>query len=208
MSSGAEFPGWPDSEPAQGMAVVAVPAGERIETYLTGHPRAHQAVWVGEAADGASTFVVVGGDADAMVALAEAHPAGIVTVLPDSNLAIHTPLREPFRAFLAPVLAELEFADPAIPLYAGLARQPLTTAAQVRDMFDRNSVEPVYLPHIHGGMVDAGVELAVIVSASIPPGLLRLPFPVVHVERPSDVEKVLSAIYELDVRFPEQGVAA
>jgi len=75
-------------------------------------------------------------------------------------------------------------------------------------MFDRNPVDPVYLPYIHGGMSDAGVDLAVVVSASISDGMLRLPFPTVHVERPEDIQKVLSTIYELDIRYPQKGVPA
>lgn len=207
MVAGVDFPGWPPSSPPQGMAVVNVPNGQRIETYLAGHTRVHKAVWVGESASGAGTFVVVGGEADALVRLAEANP-GVVTPIPTQDLAIHTPIREPFRAFLAPYLARLEFTDPKLPLYAALEKKQLTTADEIRDMFDRNPVDPVYLPHIHGGMSDAGVDLAVVVSASISDGMLRLPFPTVHVERPEDIHKVLSTIYELDIRYPQKGVPA
>lgn len=207
MAAGVDFPGRPESAPGQGMAVVTVPHGERIETYVAGHPGVHPAVFVGAAADGSGTFVVVGGESDALERLARAHPDGVVTAVP-GELAIHTPLREPYRAFLAPYLAEVEFRDPLLPLYSGLDRKRLTTADEIRDMFDRNPVEPVHLPYIHDGMVDAGVELAIIVSASIPPGLLTLPFPVVHVDQPEDLQKVFSTLYELDVRYPERSLVA
>lgn len=208
MAAGVRFPPWPASEPAQGMAVVSVPDGESFEEYVRGHPRLHMGVWIGPGADGTRTHVVVGGRARDLAALAAAHPAGVVTVLPGVQLAIHTPLRERFRSLIAPFLERVDFRDPLIPLFGALENKQLTTAADVRHMFDRNPVEPVYLPHIHDAMLQAGTELAVVVSASIPPGLLRIPFPVVHVDGPRDIEKVLSSIYELDVRYPERGVAA
>ncbi|WP_369384055.1 ACP S-malonyltransferase [Streptomyces sp. cg36] len=207
MAVGIDFPGLPASAPGQRMAVITVPDGEHIETYLAGHPEVHPAVWVGTSADGSGTFVVVGGENAAMDRLTAAHPEGVVTAVP-GELAIHTPLREPYRRFLAPHLAEVDFKDPLLPLYSGLDRGRLSTADEIRDMFDRNPVEPVHLPYIYDGMVDAGVDFAVIVSSSIPPGLLSLPFPVVHVGRPKDLEKVFSALYELDVRYPERSVVA
>jgi [acyl-carrier-protein] S-malonyltransferase len=122
-------------------------------------------------------------------------------------MAYHTPLREAFREFITPYLATLDFADPQLPFYGGLDARRLTTADHIRDLFERNPTAQINLPHVLDAMHETGVELVVIPGSSIPPGVLKLPFPAIHVHKPEDVDKALSAIYELDVQYPETGVS-
>ncbi|MFF0416261.1 ACP S-malonyltransferase [Kitasatospora sp. NPDC004745] len=190
-------------DPEEGMALAFVPAGLDTAPYGgDGRPGVHRAGDFGPTADGAARILMLSGERSALDALAAEVPQGTLVPLPDRTIAVHSPLRAPFRAFLAPYLDAMEFADPRLPLVSCLDRRTLTTGAGVRDLFHRNATDPISLVDVYTGMAEQGVRLGLVIGGSIPDGILRFPFPVVHVDRPEHVEQVLTSVYELGIDVP------
>ncbi|MFJ1706348.1 ACP S-malonyltransferase [Kitasatospora sp. NPDC088346] len=195
-----------DGDPEQGMALAFVPAGADTALYGEGRPGVHRAGDFGPTADGAARILMLSGERAALDELVAEVPPGTLVPLPDRTIAVHSPLRAPFRAFLAPYLEAMEFTDPRLPLVSCLDRRTLTTGAGVRDLFDRNATDPISLVDVYTGMKEEGVRLGLVIGGSIPDGILRFPFPVVHVDRPEHVEQVLTSVYELGIDVPEAEV--
>ncbi|MFD9734950.1 hypothetical protein [Umezawaea sp. NPDC059074] len=196
MRSGAHEE--PSDGPEEGLAIGTLPSPESAaelvvdgEVFLAGY--------FGRTADDAHGVHLLAGHLAALRRLADDRPAGQVTVLPGRAVAVHTPLRRHLRDALAPHIEGMAFAAPTVPLYSCFAEQRLTTAEDVRDVFLRNAVDPIDLTMVTRAMSADGVELGVVIGGSIPEGLLSFPFPVVHVRRPDDVEKLLLTAYELGV---------
>lgn len=190
-----EFPDPAADAPAQGLALAFVPTGEDVADYHA-TPHVHLAGTFGNTVDGSVTLVMLGGHADALVALATEHGAERVVVLPGRTIAVHTPLRATFTRFLADHVAAMPLQAPSIPLFSCLESRVLTSAEDVRDLFRRNPTTPITLSHLTEQMHAAGTHLCVVVGPAIPQGMLAFPFPVVHVERPEHVEQTLTAVYE------------
>jgi [acyl-carrier-protein] S-malonyltransferase len=196
----------PSGGPEEGLAIVAVPAAEDANE-LTTAGEVYRAGYFGRTADDAQGIYLLAGHLAALHRLAGERPAGQVTVLPGRAVAVHTPLRSHLRDALAPHIGGMAFTAPKIPLYSCFDEKRLTTAEEVRDVFLRNPVDPIDLTQVTRAMHRDGVELAVVIGGSIPEGLLSFPFPVVHVQRPEDIEKLLLTAYELGVELPVEGIA-
>ncbi|HEX6344391.1 hypothetical protein [Umezawaea sp.] len=190
----------PSGGPEEGLAIAAVPGPDGADE-LTVDGEVYRAGYFGRTADGAQGIYLLAGHLDALHRVAGERPAGQVTVLPGRAVAVHTPLRNHLRDALAPHVAGMAFTAPDVPLYSCFDEKRLTTAEDVRDVFLRNAVDPIDLTQVTRAMHAGGVELGVVVGGSIPEGLLSFPFPVVHVQRPEDVEKLLLTSYELGVEL-------
>ncbi|ANW21716.1 hypothetical protein [Streptomyces clavuligerus] len=202
LAHAANAPGPGPGDPEQGMALAFVP----VDTTPLDHPW-HGLVDVyfagdfGPMADGSRRILMLAGHREALDRVAAGAPPGGVVVLPGRTIAVHSPLRAAFRDFMAPHVAALPFTAPALPLLSCLERGVLTTAAEVRDLFQRNPVEPISLVDVCEGMRDEGVRLALVMGPAIPEGLLDFPFPVVHVEKPEHIRLAVETAYELGIDF-------
>ncbi|UED87992.1 ACP S-malonyltransferase [Streptomyces profundus] len=196
------------SEPAHALAIAAVPAGQSVAALIGETEGVHVAGDMGDTADRALRIHLLGGLREPLAALAGSLPEGLVTLLPGRGVAQHTPLRAPFRAFVAPYVDAIDFAAPQRPVLSCLDPGRLASGDEVRDLFRRNPTTPISLPYVYEGMREEGVQLGVVVGPAIPAGLLAIPFPVVHVEQPEHIEKVVSSVFELGIEYPETGVGA
>ncbi len=185
--------------PAQGAAALAVPADVDVHDVLEGpHEGVYIAVESGVSSSRGHQVFVLTGYLAALTALAEKLPGKIMQVLPDISVAFHSPLSGYLQDFLEPHIAEVFFQDPAIPMASCMEPRMLATADDVRDMFLRNQTTTVSLPHMLGGLVSTGTQLAVLVG----PGDVRrfpatLPFPIIHVETVDQLLESLGTIYEI-----------
>lgn len=194
-------PELPADEPEQGLALAFSPAeGELAAAYRgEGRPGVYLSGDFGPTADGAMRILMLSGERKALDALATELPAGTLAPLPDRPIAVHSPLRRHFREFMAPYIEGMPFKAPEVPLVSCLERKELTTAEEVRSLFDRNSTDPISLVDVCAGMKDLGVGLGLIMGGSIPDGILRFPFPVVHVDKPEHIDQVMSTAYDLGI---------
>ncbi|MFC0112338.1 hypothetical protein [Kibdelosporangium aridum] len=197
----------PAGRPAEALAVATIPVVEGIDGYCGrgAHGKVYQAGYFGPSADGSLAIHLLAGHLDALTALAVSHIPGRITILPGRSAAVHTPLRQHLRDNMASYVASMPIRTPLLPFYSCFEEKRLTTVDDVRDVFARNPVDPIDLTKVTAAMYADGVELGVIVGASIPAGLLGFPFPVVHVERPEDLEKAIATIYELGVDIAPAG---
>lgn len=107
--------------------------------------------------------VVISGHATAVaraVALAEARGVKKAKVLPVSA-PFHSPLMRPARERLAPLLREVAFRDPAVPVVTNIDAAPATTADAARDALERQVDGPVRWTESLEHMVGTGVEIFV-----------------------------------------------
>lgn len=100
---------------------------------------------------------------------------------------------------MAPRIDAIPFADPEVPLLSCLERKMLRSGDEVRDLFQRNSTDPISLVDVYSGMKEQGVQLGLVMGPSIPEGILAFPFPVVHIEQPEHIEQALSTAYDLGI---------
>ncbi|MFI9274397.1 ACP S-malonyltransferase [Kitasatospora sp. NPDC052896] len=189
--------------PEQGMALVFAPAGTESAGLAEGRPGVYLSGDFGPAADGSARILMLSGERAALEALAGELPAGLVNPLPDRTIAVHSPLRAHFRAFMAHYIDAMPFRAPELPLASCLERKTLVTAEDVRDLFHRNATDPISLVDVYTGMRQEGVRLGLVMGGSIPDGILDFPFPVVHVDRPEHIEQVLTTVYELGIDLPD-----
>lgn len=192
-------PALPEDAPAQGMALAFVPAGTEVAAFTADRPGVHLSGDFGPTADGTAGIMMLSGERAALEALAADLPPGLITPLPDRTIAVHSPLRAHFRTFMAPHIDAMDFQAPALPLASCLDPKILRTGDDVRDLFHRNATDPISLVDVYTGMKQQGVRLGLVMGGSIPDGILRFPFPVVHVDRPEHIEQVLTTVYELGV---------
>ncbi len=206
MLAGArDTPELPAGSPAQGIALAFVQMADsdpaRGEPDHPGEGRAgiHLAGDFGPTADGKQRILMLAGHAEALNALAAEALPGTVVPLPGRTIAVHSPLRRHFREFMAPRIDAMAFSAPELPLLSCLEPKKLTTADEVRDLFQRNSTDPISLVDVYTGMKNEGVELGLVMGPSIPEGILAFPFPVVHIEKPEHIQQALSTAYDLGI---------
>lgn len=203
-----DTPPLPPDAAEQGLALAFEPAGDDSGRYRgAGRDGVYPAGVFGPTADGSTTILMLSGVQAALLALAAELPEGTVIPLPGRAMAIHSPLRMHFREFMAPYIDAMPFADPELPLISCLDRKVLVTAADVQDAFQRNPTDPINLVYIYEAMKDEGVRLGFVMGGSIPDGVLRFPFPVVHVDRPEHIEQALTTVFELGIDVPAARVS-
>ena len=112
----------------------------------------------------------------------------------------HSSLMKPAEERLAPLLAEISFADPAVPVYVNVDAAPVTTADAARDALVRQVSRPVRWEESVRRMVDDGVSLFVEIGpGKVLSGLIRRiakGVPSVNVAGPEDLERARAAIRE------------
>lgn len=193
-------PGQPAGTPEQGLALAFEPAADDTVRYRrAARPGVYLAGQFGLTTDGATRILMLSGEKQALDELAAELPQGSVVPMPGRPIAIHSPLRAHFRTFMASHIDAMPFRDPGLPLISCLDRRVLVTADDVRDTFHRNSTDPINLVHICEAMKDEGVRLGLVMGGSIPDGILRFPFPVVHVDRPEHLDQVTTTVFELGI---------
>ncbi|MDH6142624.1 MULTISPECIES: malonyl transferase [Kitasatospora] len=192
----------PDA-PAEGIAIAFVPTDRDPAAY---HEPAVADVYLasdfGPSMDGGARMLMLSGLRAALEKVAAEAPQGTVAVLDQYQIALHTPLRRAAGDFLEPWITAMPLRDPALPLSSCLEQRTLVTAEEVRDLFLRNTTDPVHLPLVYAEMKRQGVRLGLVLGPSIPSGIVDFPFPVVHIETPEHVGQALSAIYELGIEIP------
>ncbi|KOG89390.1 malonyl transferase [Streptomyces varsoviensis] len=200
MLAGArDTPELPADAPAQGIALAFAQTADGPGHPGEGRTGIHLAGDFGPTADGKQRILMLAGHAEALTALAAEAPPGTVVPLPGRTIAVHSPLRRHFRDFMAPRVDAMAFSAPQLPLYSCLERKKLSSADDVRDLFQRNSTDPISLVDVYTGMKSEGVELGLVMGPSIPEGILAFPFPVVHIEKPEHVQQALSTAYDLGI---------
>ncbi|MER7105856.1 ACP S-malonyltransferase [Streptomyces humidus] len=194
-------PELPPESPEQGLALAFAPVeGDLVAAYRgEGRAGVHLSGVFGVTADGAMQILMLSGERSALEEVAADLPPGTIAPLPDRPIAVHSPLRGHHREFMAPYVGAMPFTAPELPLFSCLEQKKLTTAEGVRDLFDRNSTDAISLPDVCAGMKEEGVRLALIMGGSIPDGILRFPFPVVHVDQPEHVQQVLTSAFDLGI---------
>ncbi|MFI9503677.1 hypothetical protein [Nocardia sp. NPDC052566] len=208
LAHARDTPDQPAGTPEQGIALAFEPIGDDTGRYRgVDMPGVYTAGQFGPTADGETRILMLSGERAALDELGERLPEGTVVQLPGRSMAIHSPLRGHFRTFMAPYIDAMPFADPVATLISCLDRKILMTAADVRDSFQRNPTDPINLVYIYEAMKDEGVRLGLIMGGSIPDGVLRFPFPVVHVDRPEHIGQALTTVFELGIDVSAPRVA-
>ncbi|WP_221349347.1 ACP S-malonyltransferase [Streptomyces beigongshangae] len=206
LARAADAPDPPPGAVDEGMALAFVRAGdEQSPPPWQDLPDVHLAGDFGPVADGSQRIVMLAGHRTAIEHLAAGAEPGAIVPLPGRTIAVHSPLRRPFRDFMAPWVAKIPFTAPRITLLSCLERAELRTADEVRDMFERNPTDPISLVDIYEGMLSRDVRLGLVMGPAIPEGILAFPFPVVHVETPEHIELAVSTAYDLGIELSEAG---
>lgn len=189
------IPELPPDEPAQGVALCAVPP-ERDPDWFYGEHREgiYLAVDFGETLDGSQWMVLTGYKA-ALAELAAQEPDSVM-MMERGTAAVHSPLRRHASEFVREHVSTLEMRDPRIPLAACLGRHTLTTAEEVREAIWRNLVVTAGIPDGLAEMMRLGVKVLVIPGPSMADDMIKFPVPVVRVKRPDDIEPAVAAIKE------------
>ncbi|MEV6806890.1 ACP S-malonyltransferase [Streptomyces sp. NPDC051132] len=198
----AEAPDPRPDAPEEGMALAFVQAAEaQSPPPWQGLPDVHLAGDFGPMVDGSRRILMLAGHRAAIERLAADSEPGAIVPLPGRTIAVHSPLRRPFRDFIAPHIAQMPFTAPRIPLLSCLERGELKTADEVRHMFERNPTDPISLVDIYEGMRSHDVRLGLVMGPAIPEGMLAFPFPVVHVENSEHIQLAVSTAYDLGISF-------
>jgi [acyl-carrier-protein] S-malonyltransferase len=198
----------PTAEPAQGVAMAFAPDDGQDLAPWAARAGVYQAVELGPVGDGGTRMVMFSGYRAGLDRLAATAPDGVTVRVPeDRPVAFHSPLQRAVADHLRPVLDAMRFRDPSVPLCSCLEPAILTTAAQVRDLFERNSVQGVSVPHVRSQMRRLGVRLGIVLGPSKIDRMARPSFPLLHVECPGDLDEAVAAVYELGVALPEPAAA-
>ncbi|WP_354644575.1 hypothetical protein [Kitasatospora camelliae] len=102
LAHGASAPGPAAEAPGQGMALAFAPDGTDVAALAAHRPGVHLSGDFGPTADGSARILMLSGERTALEAMAAELPPGLITPLPDRPIAVHSPLRADFRAFMAP----------------------------------------------------------------------------------------------------------
>jgi methylaspartate ammonia-lyase len=188
----------PDA-PEEGLAMWMAPMDADLESSLAGRADVYPAVYYGRTKEGSNQLTVVSGYRSALDSLGADLPPDQMQPIGDRPFAAHSPLRAPVRDFVAPDIAAATFHDPQIRLFSCLEPRVLTTGSDVRDLYLRNTVEPVNFPHLYSEMQRQGVELALALGQFMPAGFLDVPFPMVNVQDLEDIEEAKATIAELGI---------
>ncbi|MEV7197031.1 ACP S-malonyltransferase [Streptomyces sp. NPDC093510] len=202
----ADAPGPRPDAADEGMALAFVQeADAQAPPPWEGRPDVYLAGDFGPVVDGSRRILMLAGHRTAIELLAAESAPGTIVPLPGRNIAVHSPLRQPFRDFITPHMARMPFTAPRIPLLSCLERGELKTADEVREMFERNPTDPISLVDIYEGMRSHDVRLGLVMGPAIPEGMLAFPFPVVHVETTEHIQLAVSTAYDLGISFSGGG---
>jgi [acyl-carrier-protein] S-malonyltransferase len=179
----------------EGCVAAVLPLGETFESFYGTVP----GVWLGGDfgmhTTGAFRMLLLTGYRDALDDLAVQYPPEYF-VFSEETIAVHSPLRHQVRDLMTRLTAPIEFRDPTIPLCSSLQQRTLRTSAEVRAMFSRNVVEPVSTDLMSREMRRNGARLGVVLGPTLPRDGFEFPFPVIYVDGPEDIGRVVAAVDE------------
>ena len=185
----------------EAIAFVFVPADQDPSPYY--EPRCegvYLGVTFGKVRSGEGEALMLSGYRSALEEFAARHPKGNVRVR-DQHVccaAYHSPLRARARAGLARMLDEAHIDDPAMPMCSSIVDQPVTTAAGVRELLLRNSVETVRVAKMITQVMSYQPRLVVTIGPAMAKGLFTFPVPVVHVDSLETLAEAADAVAEAD----------
>jgi [acyl-carrier-protein] S-malonyltransferase len=156
-------------------------------------PGVYPAVYFGVAPAGDCQYLALGGYRESLDRLAASEPDAVLKVFPETRAA-HTPLRQHDCDFMKSYLANVRFADPAIPLIACLDPGVLRTAPDVHVAMWQNQVRPVKVSYAMDEMAAREIDLCIALGPTQVESLMRFPCPVVRIEKPADVADVLAKV--------------
>jgi [acyl-carrier-protein] S-malonyltransferase len=184
----------------QGAAIAFLPVTEDPTFYYGDRrPGVYLGGDFGVLSNGTARLLMLSGTAEALDKLVAQSPPGMISVIDGQPFAVHSPLRQYATDFMAPTVAAMTVTDPRIPVCSFLEERALTTADEVRDLFQRNKTTTMSLPHVCAGMKTQGVRLAFVLGPTLPAGVLDFPFPVVRITEPHHVTEAMTAIYDYAV---------
>jgi [acyl-carrier-protein] S-malonyltransferase len=154
----------------------------------------------GRHVSGEGRLLMLTGYRAALEELAAQREPGVVTVLEENTVAVHSPLRCAARDFMAPHIDDAPFKTPEIPLCSCFEQATPRTADGVRTMFHQNMVEPLDVPAVTDELVRNGTQL----GPTLPTGVVDFPFPILRIDAPEHVSEAVGTVVDLDV---EAGVA-
>jgi [acyl-carrier-protein] S-malonyltransferase len=199
----------PPRRTPQGFTVAVMAAGDDEADLDTVAERAgvYRAVDNGPVGDGGYRWVMYAGYWHQLKRFAAEAPEGVTIHPPQGTVAYHSPLQRHVAEHLRPRLNAMTFRDPVIPLCSCLEPVTLTTAAQVRDLFERNSTDAVSVPHVRSQMRRHGTRLAIVLGASLMDEIAAQSFPLAYIKTPADADAALAAVYDLGLS-PHPSAAA
>ncbi|WP_329340033.1 hypothetical protein OG866_31815 [Streptomyces sp. NBC_00663] len=168
----------------------------------------HLSADLGRVGTGTERMVLLGGYRTALETFGATLPPGALHIAEEHGSAFHSPLQRHITEFLAPTLDAMTFEDPRIPVHSCMERKQLTTGEEIRDLFRRNPTDPVSVPHMIGGLEDAGTQLGLVLGPAAFGTFQNADFPVVHVETPDHVFEAMTAVYDFGVDLPPVEPAA
>jgi [acyl-carrier-protein] S-malonyltransferase len=145
---------------------------------------------------------VISGHAAAVARVVElAKAAGAKRAVPlPVSAPFHCALMQPAATRLAPVLAEVRFSAPTIPVYANVDARPIGDGADARGKLIRQVVSPVRWHELIENMVSAGIATFVEVGpGNVLAGLVRRIRRDLRTLSVSDADGVAQAARELGV---------
>lgn len=169
----------------EGIAFAFVPADQDPSPYYEPrHEGVYPCVVFGKVATGEGEAFMLAGYRTALEEFAARDPHGNVWVREQGVCcaAFHTPLRVPDKIRLERLLERTRVQDPAIPMCTSILDQPVTTAAGVRELLVRNTVEAVRVSKMVAQIASHEPRVAVTIGPVMAKGLISFPFPVVHVD--------------------------
>ncbi|WP_225840199.1 ACP S-malonyltransferase [Streptomyces sp. NK08204] len=193
-------PAGADGARRQGVAAIRVPYDLDLEERLDGHA-VYLSADLGRVGSGDERMVLLAGYRSDLEEFGTQLPPGSLQVSPEHGIAFHSPLQQDIAEFLEPMLKEMDFRDPRVPVYSCLEPKALTTGEEIRDLFRRNPTDPVSVPYMMSGLERGGVELGLVLGPCSFGTFLRSSFSVVHVESPDHVFEAMTAIYELGIEL-------
>jgi [acyl-carrier-protein] S-malonyltransferase len=194
-------PGPSDDAPPEATALAFVAPDDPTLGDGGGRPGVYVGGDLGRPDGGDGRLVMLSGHRAALEAVAAERPEGVVTVIPTSSVAVHTPLRAPARDAVAPTIGDVAFHDPGLALCSCFERVTVTSGNGVRDLFLRNMIDRFDLPAVLEEMVRHDVGLVLVLGPTLPAGVLEFPMPVVHVDSPAHVADAVGAAVELGIQF-------
>ncbi|WP_157574167.1 acyltransferase domain-containing protein [Nocardia jejuensis] len=182
-------PPLPEDAPAQGMVLVSAPIDHDPEDYYGDRPGIYLAVDTGPIDQDSRSFVLSGYRA-ALQELISSVPEGTHMFLLDGYKgAFHSPLQRYAADFMASFVATMTFHDPKIPICSPIARNVLTTAAQVEEFVTGHNLLPARYEPLIDEMYVLGIRSGLVVGAGLPAPAVS-PFPVELFTEPADLDRL------------------
>ncbi|MFE9249826.1 ACP S-malonyltransferase [Streptomyces sp. NPDC007088] len=203
-----DVPAPASSTPRQAVAMLRIPFDTDPATLVADVSDVHLSADLGRVGTGSERMVLLGGYRTALDEFGATLPPGALHVSEEHGAAFHSPLQQHVTDFLEPVLESMTFRAPRVPVHSCMERRTLTTADEIRDLFRRNPTDPVSVPHMIGGLEDAGTQLGLVLGPAAFGTFQNADFPVVHVESPDHVFEAMTAVYDFGIELPTDDALA